>query len=273
MTDIAEQDLGPETQAVGTYIAPIWLQSLTYPAQSDRLLADTVYTQGGVAGAAALAVTQRGAGANMSVDIAAGTVVIAGTSVAGQGKYLGRLTAPVNVPITAAPSAGLTRIDLVHARVYDATAAGGTRNELTVEEVIAGTPASSNPAAAALPATSEALAWVTVASGTAAVTNAMIADKRRQATLGLATPPVFIFSGQFFPTADASGKFNIVLPTGGKLVSALAATAWSNGPWLVIWDANASPVGGNFAQFIVYTLAGVPAVGQLGVAYQITYTL
>lgn len=138
----------PETLQAGTYIAPIWLQSLTYPAASDRLLIDTVWGTGGVVGGAALSVGPRASGGNMSVDIQPGTVVVAGGDVAGQGKYVGRLTAAVNVPLAAPPGAGLTRIDLVYARVYDATAAGGTLNQLTVEEVATGVAAASNPGGA-----------------------------------------------------------------------------------------------------------------------------
>jgi hypothetical protein len=272
VTDVETVD-APETLSAGTYIAPIWLQSLTYPAASDRLLADTLYTTGGVVGSGALVVAPRAAGANMSVDVAAGTVVVAGTSVAGQGKYVGRLTAPVNVPLSAAPGAGLVRIDVICAKIYDATAAGGTRNELTVEEPLVGTAVASNPVAPTLPVSSEALAQITVAAGTASITAGLISDRRRQATLGLATPPSYLLAGFGFYTPDGNGKFNISLPAGAKLVSALAGSAWPpTGVQFVTWDANNSPAGSVFAQFYAVTPAGATVTAQIGVSYQIVYT-
>jgi hypothetical protein len=219
-----------------------------------------------------MAVTQRAAGANMSVDVAAGAVVIAGTDSANQGKYVGKLTAPVNVAIAAAPGAGLTRIDLVYARVFDTAAIGGTLDELTVEKPLTGTAVASGPVPPALPASSEALAQIAVAAGTASITNALITDRRRQALLAQQS---FMLAGQFFPTTDAGGRFNVTLPAGGKLVAALAASAWApNGAApLVQWDANASPVGGSFAQFVAYNLAGSPILNaSVGVAYHIVYT-
>jgi hypothetical protein len=174
MTDI-------EPLAATDYDAPLWMQALTYPAGTDRDLIDAVFASGGVIAAGGLAVAPRAAGANMSVDIAPGLVVVAGTDAAGQGKYLGRMKNLVNVPIQAAPSAGLTRIDLVHAHITDATVVGGAVNSLTVETPVAGTPASSNPAVPATPASSVPLAHILVASGTAAISAAMITDVRPRA--------------------------------------------------------------------------------------------
>jgi len=163
-----------------TYDNPLWMQALTYPAGVDRDLIDATFPNPGVIAAAGLAVTQRGAGANMSVDVAAGLVVVAGTDIAGQGKYLGKVNSTVNVVVGAAPGAGLTRVDLVHAHMTDGTVVGGGTNAMAVQ-ILAGTAVSSNPVPPAVPASSEALANITVASGTAAVTNAMIADRRRRA--------------------------------------------------------------------------------------------
>ena len=69
------------------------------------------------------------------------------------------------------------------------------------------------------------------------------------------------------------GRFNISLPAGGKLLSAVAGTGWSTGPWFFAWDANNSPPGGNYVNFIAYAFNGTPAInGVVPVAYQITYT-
>ena len=172
MTDI-------EPLATTDYDAPLWLQALSYPASVDRDLIDAVFVSTGVIrGGLTVAPALPG---NMSVDVAPGLVVVAGTDMAGQGKYVGRQLNTVNVALNAAPAAGLTRIDLIHAHITDATVIGGTRNVMTVEEPIAGTAVSSNPVAPNVPNTSEPLAWVTVASGTAAITAAMITDRRRSA--------------------------------------------------------------------------------------------
>jgi hypothetical protein len=273
VTDVEAVD-APEALSAGTYIPPIWLQSLTYPAASDRLLADTLYTTGGVVGAGAMVVAPRAAGANMSVDVAAGTVVVAGTSVAGQGKYVGRLTAPVNVPISAAPGAGLVRIDVICAKIYDATAAGGTRNELTVEEPLVGTAVASNPVAPALPVSSEALAQITVAAGTASITAGLISDRRRQATLGLASTANYVAAGVIYPNTDANGHILIALPAGGKLVNAVAVGVTGTGPFFFALDPSAAPLGGPNAVFSVYNQNGalLTSSGVIGVSYQIVYT-
>jgi hypothetical protein len=162
---------------VSNYDPPIWNQNLTYPAQIDRQLIAAAFPHPGVLDGAFLKVSQRAAGANMSVDVAAGRAVVAGGDTANQGSYLAHVLNPVNVPIAAAPGAGLVRVDLVHCKVNDA-AVTGTLNTVTVETPIAGSAVASNPAPPATPNTSIPLAWVTVAAGTASITNAMIADKR-----------------------------------------------------------------------------------------------
>lgn len=102
------------------------------------------------------AVTQRGAGANMSVDVAAGTVLVVGTSVA--------VTA-VNVAVTTADATN-PRLDLVVANV------SGTVS------VLAGTAAAA-PVEPALDATTYAvLAQVFVPAAASSVTTARITDRR-----------------------------------------------------------------------------------------------
>jgi hypothetical protein len=195
MTDV-------EPLAAADYDAPLWLQALTYPGGVDRDLIDAVFTAAGVIGSGDLLVAPRGAGPNMSVDIAPGKVVVAGTDVAGQGKYLGRVKNTINVPISAAPAAGLTRIDLIHAHVADATVIGGTLNSLTVETPVVGTAASSGWVAPPTPASSTPLAQITVASGTAAISAAMITDVRHWLFASTAT---LVQSGSAVATTDASG--------------------------------------------------------------------
>lgn len=165
--------------AVGLNL-PLWLQNGSYGAVLDRSLIDSIMSPGirvpSPGSTNPLQVTPRAAGANMSVDVAVGDCVIAGTNTAGQGSYLCRATAINNVPINGAPAAGTSRIDRIVARVYDTAVIGGSVNGWAIE-VVAGTAAAS-PAVPALPASSLSLARVLVASGTASITAGLITDDR-----------------------------------------------------------------------------------------------
>lgn len=156
-----------------TLESPLWEQALPYSARLDRSLIAALLAEG-VLGAGDLAVTQRGAGANLSVDVAAGSAAIVGDDQANQGTYLVKNTAVVNLVIGAPPGAN-SRIDLIVAQVRDANVTG-VNNDWTLS-VIAGVAAGA-PVAPAVPNTAIALAQVLVATGTAAITNAMITDRR-----------------------------------------------------------------------------------------------
>ncbi len=160
-----------------TLLSPAWIQALTYSAQQDRLVA-LAATRPGVVDVNDLLVSQRAAGTNMSVDIAAGVCVIAGTDIANQGNYVCRSTAVENRTINAAPGAGTSRIDVVYAQVRDAAASGGAFNDWIIA-VQTGTAAAS-PVPPAIPASALQLAYVTVASGVASITAAVIGDRRAE---------------------------------------------------------------------------------------------
>jgi hypothetical protein len=124
-----------------------------------------------------LAVTQRGAGANFSVDVAAGHAVIAGTSVSYQGKYPLRNNAVANVTIAAAPGSG-TRYDLVYAQILDKPSDGGSLYGGKIDKVT-GTVDAGLPA---LPANAIPLAQVgPIISSTGSITNSLITDLRPRA--------------------------------------------------------------------------------------------
>lgn len=201
---------------------PLWQQNLSYSGTEDRTLAAAIF-RGGVISAGDLKVTQRAAGTNPSVDIAAGVCAIPGTDAVGQGTYLCSNTAVVNLSIGAAPSAGNIRLDLVIAEVRDADVNAGANNDWQLR-VVAGTPAST-PTEPSLPVSAIPLALVTVASGTAAITNAMIANRRtfanavspatsttlplaRTGQLAVATNNDIIYKGQ------SDGSWRDVLATG-----------------------------------------------------------
>ncbi len=179
-----------------TLLVPAWMQSQSYSAQQDRLVA-LAATRPGIVELGDLAVSPRAAGTNMSVDIAPGTVVIKGTDIANQGNYVCRSTAIENRTLAAAPGAGQERRDVVYARVRDGTASGGADNDwiLGVEPGVAATAPSPIPT---LPPSSIELARVTVFNGTASITGDLISDRRAEAlrrtsidtaTAGPITPP------------------------------------------------------------------------------------
>lgn len=157
---------------------PTWLQNGTYSARLDRIFADILFTEGVMrVGLGDLLVTQRGAGANNSVDIAAGRACITGDDSADQGNYLIRNRATVNLAATAAPVAN-SRIDLVCLRVND-SAAGGPAGDDAQFVYVTGV-AAPVPAIPATPTTAIVLARVLRTVGDTQVVNANITDVRTQ---------------------------------------------------------------------------------------------
>jgi hypothetical protein len=180
---------------------PLWLQNSSYPASLDRLLVESTL-EPGVQGLTELAVSQRAAGANMSVDVAVGRAVVPMTDAPNMGSALVRSTAVNNLTVAGAPAAGTSRIDLVIARVYDASVIGGSINGWQLE-IVTGTAASS-PAAPATPASAIVLARLAVAAGQATVATANITDQR--VIPGVWRPYAAVLTG---------GGGNPVLGTGG----------------------------------------------------------
>lgn len=155
---------------------PIWLQNAVYSASEFRDVLE-VFPGIGAVGTNDLKVSQRGAGANMSVDVAAGLGVIP-NAVSTRGKYLVRSTAVENVVISASPGSGNSRIDLIIATVKDTEYGDPTDSwELSA---VAGTPAGV-PTIPAQPAGSILLATIAVGTGVASITNANVTDQRRYA--------------------------------------------------------------------------------------------
>lgn len=153
----------------------LWLQARTdHTAEQDRALLNMIWKAEGITDASALAVSQRGAGANMSVDVAAGQAVVAGDDSGAQGKYGVWNDATKNLTISASDPTN-ARYDLVVARVKDSFYSGAS-NAFSLE-VITGTPAGS-PAEPSLPNNCLKLAVVAVAASATSITNANITDAR-----------------------------------------------------------------------------------------------
>ncbi len=148
-----------------------------YGAPDLRALIDVAYFEGVDNPNNDFQVQQKTGGTDMSVDVNGGTAVIQGNSPAGSRKYMVRADSEIaaNVPLDPAPASN-SRIDLIVAEVLDATTGGGTDRKWRFR-VVNGTPAAS-PAPPAVPSNSIELARVLVAAGTAAITNAMITNRR-----------------------------------------------------------------------------------------------
>ena len=174
---------------------PIFLQAGSHPAEETRLALSSLQGVGtasfsggvgasdrahGVVNSGDFAVTQRAAGANMSVDVAAGHAWVRGTESQHQGAYHVYNDATVNLSL-AASDATNPRIDLVLIRVQDAFYSGSTDSASVA--VVTGTPAAS-PADPSLPANALVLARVRVAATTSSIGTANITDVRTRAASG-----------------------------------------------------------------------------------------
>lgn len=142
-----------------------------------------------------------------NVNVAAGVALIAGTTSALQGTYLGRNDGSVVVPI-AANASGNPRVDLVVARVRDSQYDGGGDDDWVITTV-QGTPAPS-PSAPATPASAVSLATVAVANGFSAITSADITDTRVRAMSRQASAWTHVSSGGTaltgYTTSSGSGS-------------------------------------------------------------------
>ena len=149
-----------------------------------RMIQAASGAQEGVFDATGWKVTQRGAGANMTVDVAAnvGLAQIDGDAVAFQSRYvISPHSAVINLDI-AANSSGNPRLDQIILDVRDTTHDGSGSNDARCR-VLQGTATSgatldNRSGAAALPGGAIRLADVLVANGAASITNAVIRDRR-----------------------------------------------------------------------------------------------
>jgi hypothetical protein len=173
-------------QAAGGDTAP------SYSALDVRALLGMLLRNEGILhalspGLTALKVSQRAAGANFSVDVAAGAAVITGDDVSNQGMYAVQSTAVENLVIPAPPVSG-TRVHRVVARIKDHLHDGSWAVNTYVwalevlEDVGSGTPAT--------PASAISLATVSVAAAQSSVLDANIGDTRVAALLGPGRPTV-----------------------------------------------------------------------------------
>ena len=159
----------------------LWIQAkpgdtpLQYTGFMDRKVLNAIYPIEGVLGTGQLKVTERAAGANMSVDVAGGGAVVKCDTVVNGGSYLTFEDATVNLTIPAAPSSG-SRTHKIYEKIADPQSDGGTS--------YTSGPFVSIDAGSGAPDVLSAylLATVTVTHGDASVRNAGITDMRNQAS-------------------------------------------------------------------------------------------
>lgn len=188
-----------------TLKTPIYMQAasgdsaISYSALDFRSFLHGLFRTDGVMRpdtvAAGMQVTQRAAGADLSVDVAAGRCMIEGDSVADQGKYFCWSTDVVNRSVPSPPASG-TRTHLVVAQLYDKLHDGSASTYswdiVVLPDTGAGLPAVPN---SAIP-----LASVAVSSTSTSVQNSQITDLRYNTRLIGSQPPQ-VFSDASRPAA------------------------------------------------------------------------
>lgn len=153
-----------------SFLVPLWMQNGTYPARLDRQLVRESFGEREMV-FVGLVVQQRGAGANVSIDVTAGRCTVQGDDQTDQGMYHIVNDATVNTAMPAVPGA-TKRIDGIDLRINDPQAGGPAGNNATI--VVTQGAVSATPAAPAVPTSAIRLASVLRTAGDSAVTTAMI---------------------------------------------------------------------------------------------------
>jgi hypothetical protein len=278
---------------------PDFLQVKTYTAKALRAALMDRAIQSGVYGAGDFMVTQRGAGANMTVDVALGSAWVLGTTSSRQGAYHVYNDAAITGTAINANASGNPRIDQVVLHVYDSID-GGAGTDVAAIEVIQGTATVgatlyNRTGAAALPANCLLLADVLVANGAASIANSAIRDRRPWARGAYArvlrsggadyttssTSVVALDSTNLNPrvefsgvparltfrfrwgNASAGGIRNVMFP----FIDGAVPSELTNSEWLA-W---APPSAGFFQSFVmVYDFVPTPGSHQVGIGWNVS---
>jgi hypothetical protein len=186
---------------------PLWLQAGAYTARQDRRLISSLVGSEGVSGELDMLVTQRAAGANMSVDVSEGVAFIEGEEATTQGTYHVESQGATNVVIAAA-HATLPRSDPVNAWAL---------------EVETGTPAGS-PVEPSVPVSAIPLARVHVTPAATSITNTNITDRRpRSRILG----GVHVATSTTLPSLLDSQEGEVAYATDLSSLYVRTASAWT----------------------------------------------
>lgn len=166
---------------------PLYEQNDTTDQSADvvrLMLRDMMNERPGPVQANAMRVVQRSAGANNSVDISAGSIVVPGTSISNQGYYYVLNDATVNLPMSSAAHGSLPRIDTVIVTARDSFYSGANNDSTFI--YVAGTAAAS-PAAPDITALGHLNFWrlanISVPANDNTITTAEITDLRTSSTI------------------------------------------------------------------------------------------
>lgn len=254
----------------------------------DLRRADSLGLQEGVMGATDFKVVQRGAGANMSVDVTmttGGFAVVQGDSVSGQGLYTVPVHSSTVNEVVAPADASNPRLDQVILEVQDNVhdASGGN---LARTRIVPGTPTGgctldNRSGVAALPSNAVRLADILVPAASVTVVTANIRDRRPWArgayrrlvvTSGdktrTAATTDYLDSVNLRPRVECSGvPLRLTLTGSGYVGNAAEAAAylgmWVDGVTADAGDLNRGFWANNsiFRQF-TYSVEIVPAAGS-----------
>lgn len=198
--------------------------AVTYTANDWRTLLTNLFGEG-ILGASSFEVTERAAGANMQLDIAAGVAVLAGDDAAGQGNYLVEATQTLTAVTIGTADATNPRIDLVGIQLRDPSE-GGAAGRDCIFAVVAGTPAGS-PSAPAVPDSFLTLASVLVPAAASSIDDGDITDLRVHAVLthGAVLPAGSVDTTELVDSAVTAAKLAASAVTTAKITDANVTTA------------------------------------------------
>lgn len=154
--------------------------AVTYTANDWRTLLTNLFDEG-ILGASSFEVSERAAGANMTLDVTAGVAVVEGDDAAGQGNYLVEASETLGAFTIDTADASNPRIDRVGIQLNDPSEGGSAGRNCTFV-VVKGTAAAS-PSAPTLPDSFLELAQVTVPAAATSIEDADITDTRTIARL------------------------------------------------------------------------------------------
>jgi hypothetical protein len=164
-------------------LVPEYLQTQKYSAKRDRLtLAHGGPVQAGVWAAGDFLVTQRALGANMTVDVSAGSALVAANDPGNAGLYHVVNDAPLLGTSAAAAHATLPRIDSVYVQVLDSTDGGDSSDAIQIicatGTATSGATLDNRSGAPTIPTGALLLADILVPAASTSVTTANIRDRR-----------------------------------------------------------------------------------------------